>query len=514
MTQPINTLEKRTLSKPCGIGLNNMCCKLCLMGPCQITKNKSTGVCGASLELIVARNILRFITGGASTHCGHALHVAKHLSKEIPDNYIAQKAPEYLYNRWKELGLLPHDQNAQHFIDISESLHLSTMGVDSDYQDVLKWCLKIALIDGYYGLALATDMEDQKIGKPKIKKASLNLGCIDPAKTNIAIHGHEPMLAMSIVEAAKNHPDINLVGVCCTGSTILAQAGIPLSAHFSLQEDVIATGVIDALVVDVHCIMPSVGKLCDCYHTQLITTNDLGRFPNALHMPVATEGQAKEIAEKIISIAKENRQNRNRQAEDLFQKTRPTPKEVAVGFSEYNIDIPHLAQQLSTGQKRGIIGVVGCVNPRAKDEWIAAYTKLSKDYIILTTGCMAFEFGKEELLDGEAIFHMGSCVNNYRIVEILKQISTILQKEIGELDCTISAPMPITEKSAAIGMFFAALGCDVHIGYPHSFASSDLVSTFLQNTLKDCFGNKLLFDETAKEFLTNFMPSTEQYQKD
>ena len=278
MEKKINTIAQRVKQKACGIGRDGLCCKLCLMGPCRLPKKNDLGVCGANQELIVARNILRFITGGASAHLGHAMHVAKYLNKEILNNYIKEKAPNYLYEMWRELGLLPSQKKGIPFLEISEALHTTAMGVNADYQDVLKLAIKMAIIDGYYGLYLATELEQSKIGRPKIKESSINLDSLDIEKVNIAVHGHEPLLAMVLVEEAKKHSDINLVGVCCTGATVLAQAGIPLAAHFSLQEDLIISGLVDALVVDVHCIMPSISKLCDCYHTKLISTNNIARF--------------------------------------------------------------------------------------------------------------------------------------------------------------------------------------------------------------------------------------------
>lgn len=502
------TFQKRLETTPCPIGKQSLCCKLCLMGPCRVVKDESVGACGATMDLIVARNILRFIAAGAATHCGHALHTARHMEKELPENYIKKKAPDYLYSSWEQMGILPSQKSGGHFIDISEALHMTTMGVNADTLSVLANSLKMALIDGYYGLYLATELEDSKIGKPTIKNASVNLNCIDNTKVNIAIHGHEPLLAMSIVNETKNHHDINLVGVCCTGSTILAQAGIPLSAHFALQEDVLMSGVIDALVVDVHCIMPSVGKLCDCYHTKLITTNELGRFANAIHKPIENEQQAKIVAKEIIEIARANKKNRNPLTEKIFPENKKTTTPVSVGFTEENIDIEYIAKQLACNKKKGIIAVLGCVNPRAKDGWVECYQKLAKDYIILTTGCMAFEFGKDGLLDGKNLFHLGSCVNNSRIAEIFRLVSQRLNKKISELNFVVSAPMPITEKSGAIGIFFAILGCDVHIGYPHFFNSNQLVTKLLQKTLKNNFESKLIFDQHPDHFFNSMLPST------
>ncbi len=43
----------------CSYGLTGVCCKICNMGPCKITKKADRGTCGADADLIVSRNLLR-----------------------------------------------------------------------------------------------------------------------------------------------------------------------------------------------------------------------------------------------------------------------------------------------------------------------------------------------------------------------------------------------------------------------------------------------------------------------
>ena len=245
------------------------------------------------------------------------------------------------------------------------------------------------------------------------------------------------------------------------------------------------------MVVDTQCIMPSISDLCECYHTKLITTNELARIPNALHLSMKSEKDAKEIAKEIIKIAKENKKNRIKQTIKLNKK----PNKIIVGFNEDNINTKELANKIKNKEIKGIIGVIGCTNPRTNiNDWINVYKHLSKDYIILTTGCVGFEFGKNDLLDGKRFFHLGSCVNNSRIAEIFKKISEHLEKETTDLPFLISCPMPITEKSIAIGFFFASLGIDVHFGYNFMISSDSNVTRFLENTLRNEFKSKIFLD--------------------
>jgi len=487
--------ERLKSQTPCPFGLDETCCRNCLLGPCRITSTAKRGVCGAEKEVIVARGLTRFVAGGAAAHCGHAYHLLEFLKKKYPENYIKKRAPSYLYKTWKKLGIVP-EVHLEHFKDISEALHATTMGVDADYQDILKWAMRLGIIDGYYGMYLATELEDKEFGSPEIKEGALDLGVISNDKVNIAVHGHELQLASALAEEAKKYKEVNLVGVCCTGAAILARYGVPLAANFVLSEDVIATGAIEAMAVDVQCIMPSLVDLAECYHTKLITTNELGKIPGALHLPVTDEKSAKAVAKRIIKTALENFKNRRK------VNIPATKTKIKVGFTPDNLDLKELFLKIKKKEIKGIIGAIGCNNPRVTEDWVSFYKKMSDlGYIILTTGCIAFKLGQAGLLDGERFFHLGSCVNNARIAEVFRRIANLSNKQITDLPFLISCPAPMTEKAIAIGFFFASLGVDVHFGYSNMFNSEPKVTNFLANILHEDFKSKIFLETSPLKLL-------------
>lgn len=70
-------LEKQ--QPQCGFGELGICCRNCNMGPCRIDpfgEGASRGVCGATADIIVARNLLRSIAAGAAAHSDHGRDVA------------------------------------------------------------------------------------------------------------------------------------------------------------------------------------------------------------------------------------------------------------------------------------------------------------------------------------------------------------------------------------------------------------------------------------------------------
>jgi carbon-monoxide dehydrogenase catalytic subunit len=79
--------------KPCPIGAEGACCRICSQGPCRVPppkkakegeeqKKQAVGLCGATAETIVARNFARMVCGGAAAHNDHSRGVAK-LFKEV-----------------------------------------------------------------------------------------------------------------------------------------------------------------------------------------------------------------------------------------------------------------------------------------------------------------------------------------------------------------------------------------------------------------------------------------------
>ena len=69
--------------------------------------------------------------------------------------------------------------------------------------------------------------------------------------------------------------------MCCTSNEILIRHGIPTAGGFLQQELGIITGMVEAMVVDVQCIMPAIGELAKKFHTKIITTTPKGKMKDA-----------------------------------------------------------------------------------------------------------------------------------------------------------------------------------------------------------------------------------------
>jgi len=485
--------QRAKTTQACPIGASSLCCRHCLIGPCRLIGKQAKGVCGAGKELVMARNLMRIAAAGTACHIGHAQHILNYKKQPMPKDIVKRYAPSYLCALWKKLGIYPDEP----FEEISEALHQTAYGVDSDWKHVLLNCLKLGIVDGYYGLYLATELEDQTLSKPEPRKGWMDLGVISADKTNIAVHGHNPILPAKIVEHCG---DANVVGVCCTGAELLARYGIPLAANMPFSEQVIATGAIEAMVVDTQCVLPSLADIAGCYHTKLITTHDIARMPGALHMPF-TAANADSQAKKIVALAEANRKQRgivdSASIPGGIQRPRtmiPSERiEIWAGWTPENMPITELKNKLRTGKLAGVVAFIGCSNPRVDmDKWAKFAERLIKNnYLVLTTGCIGYELGRHGLLaeKGKA-YHLGSCVNNARVAEVFRLLA---KGKITDENFLVSCPGPVSEKALSIGLFFTALGVSTHFGFSF-LETNEKVKGFLEDTLREMFNSRFFIE--------------------
>ncbi len=563
----------------CPIGRDGMCCKHCFMGPCRITKKTPRGVCGADVDTISARNFGRMVAAGSASHADHGrdmafillaaargetegieikdvkkLHaVAGHLDIEIKDkskeqiaeevavrflndfgrqrgqiSYIS-RAPKKRQALWKEKGLVPTGIDRE----IVEMLHRTHMGVDQDPKSVLHHALKTSLTDGWGGAMLATDISDILYGTPTPVKAKMSAGILKDDEVNIIVHGHEPSLSEMMVVAAdepeiveyarsKGAKGINLAGICCTANEVLMRQGLGSAGNFMNQELILLTGAVEAMVVDVQCIMESLAEVSSHFHTKLITTSPKAHIRGAEHIEFDEE-HAMTVARKVLRVAIDNFPNRKTDTVTLPDYA----EEAIAGYSHeyirymqggtYRGSFRPLNDAIMDGRIQGVVGIVGCNNPRdTQDSGIVGLAKefISRDILVVTTGCGGIACGKQGLLTPETmeaagpglrevceaigispILHVGSCVDNTRILTIATEMVEEggLGDDINELPAVGICPEWMSEKALAIGTYFAASGVYTIFGVGSPVAGSETVSKLMTEGWKKEVGGGLDF---------------------
>lgn len=570
---------------PCNIGSAGMCCKICGMGPCRLTKEGQTGVCGATIDTIQARNFIRAISAGSAAHSDHGRDMAfilkavaqgeaegyilrdiaklrnvateydipiegrapEEIANDLADLYIAQfgqqkgvvapviRAPEKRQALWKEKGVLPRGIDRE----VVEALHRTHIGDDQDPEHILNHAVRTALGDGWGGSLIATDVSDILFGTPAPLVGQANLGVLKEDMVNVVVHGHEPTLSEMIV-AASYDPEIieyakaagakgvNLSGICCTANEILMRQGIPAAGNFLHQELAILTGAVEAMVVDVQCVMQALVGLAENFHTKVITTSPKVKIKGATHIQF-DEHKALTIAKEILKVAIDNYKNRGATSipqvrEDLIPGFSHEYLNYMLGGS-YRASFRPLNDAIMSGRIRGVAAIVGCNNPRSKQDYLHTYVTqelLKQDVLVVETGCGAIASAKLGFLLGEAgldkvgpglreicetvgippVLHMGSCVDNSRILTVLTQMVEEggLGDDIDQIPAVGLAPEWMSEKALSIATYCVASGAYVIFGgaspisgMPDRVSDSDLVLRYISEGWEELYGGKLEF---------------------
>jgi carbon-monoxide dehydrogenase catalytic subunit len=169
-----------------------------------------------------------------------------------------------------------------------------------------------------------------------------------------------------------------------------------------------------------------------------------------------------------------------------------------------------LVDAIVDGSIRGAVAVVGCSNPKIKQD--LGHTELTKrlienDILVLVTGCAAVADGKAGLLVPEAadlagpglsavckalgippVLHLGSCVDNSRILVLAAALANHLGVDIDALPLAGAAPEWYSEKAVAIGAYVVASGIYTVLGTAPPVFGSPNVIKLLTEGLQDVFG--------------------------
>jgi len=576
----------------CGFGTTGLCCRICLQGPCRIDpfgNGPQYGVCGADRDTIVARHLVRMMAAGTAAHSEHGRHIALALlhvgdhtladydvhddqklqvvatrlgvategraqsaivhdlavltlgdyqnqNYDQPCHWLNSSLPAKRLKKLNDLKLLPHNIDAM----VAQSMARTHMGCDADPTNLILGGLRVALAD-LNGEMLATELSDVLFGTPMPVMSSANLGVLKRDAVNVAVNGHNPLLSEIICQMAAELQDeaiaagapagLNIVGVCCTGNEMMMRHGVPLATNYLSQELPILTGVLEAMVVDVQCVMPSLPRLAACFHTKIITTDNQNKIAGATHIPFEEE-KASEIARAILRVAIKNFRLRDVKRIDIPDVT----QEALVGFSTEGIvsalakvnpqdPLQAMIDPIISGEIQGIVLFAGCNNAKIKQDHnylTMAKSLARRNVLVIATGCASGAFAKGGMMTsaataeycgeglrgvltkiGEAagiggalpsVLHMGSCVDNSRSIALATALANKLNVDISDLPLVASAPEVMSEKAMAIGTWSVALGIPTHLGTVPPMVGSDVVTDLVTNVVKAQLGGYFIVE--------------------
>lgn len=573
--------------KPCPIGADSACCKHCAMGPCRLNPKDpyvKVGVCGATIDTIQSRNFARMVDSGTAAHSSHGMFmldlfrgvvngnikaytikdpikleetarsigietdgrdikdIAVDLYHELERTFIqiegeipfAKRVPPKTLETWRKLDIVPRGAMRE----VMELMQRTHSGMDQHYENITRQISRTALADGWGGSMVATEISDILFGTPTPVRAEVNMGCLKKDHVNIIIHGHEPNLVESMLQSV-NDPilvraaeeagaaGINLVGMCCSGLEMLSRRGIPHAGNFMSTEVIMATGAVDAFGVDVQCIMQGLARVAECYGTKLFTTNPSCHIEGVEHIQFE-EHEPSKCTDAIVEHAIVRFKNRKAEVEI------PNITNLGIhGFSHeyinymlggtFRASYTPLNDNIINGRIRGVAGVVGCVNPRVRQDWVhveLVKELIKNDVLVLQTGCSQIALAKAGFYKPEAahlagpglkevceavgmppVLGFGACVDNSRILIACSEMVRVggLGDSISELPVVGAAPEWYSEKAIAIGQYFVASGVFTVFGVTFPI-------------IEDTKFHRLLFEDLEKQGLGKWGFTADPYE--
>ncbi|MBS4021543.1 MAG: anaerobic carbon-monoxide dehydrogenase catalytic subunit [Dethiobacter sp.] len=412
----------------CGFGMTGVCCQLCSHGPCRVTAKASRGICGATADTIVARNLVRLASHGAAAYSHHLEEIAKtikataagktpfkiadegklreiagvvgldntkpanELATELADVILSEMrkgsdeplalvklfAPATRLEAWEKLGVVPGGVLSE----VRDAMTKSMTSINTDPVDLLLTSVRLSLATGYMGLIGTITLQDILLGTPQITKSEADLGIINTETVNIVAHGHVPLVATAVLQASQSEEmqelakaagatGIKVYGSMCTGQELMQRQETTAGGfagqlgNWLIQEYIVATGAADLVMMDMNCSTPGLKTAADRFHTKLVSVDRVVRMEGVTdHIDYEPEKIA-EQAKELITMAIEAFKHRGT---DIVI---PTHKSAAVGgFSVESIlgalggNLDPLLDAVKQGAIKGIVAVVGCTNTR------------------------------------------------------------------------------------------------------------------------------------------------------
>lgn len=381
----------------------------------------------------------------------------------------------------------------------------------------------------------------------------------------------EPVKQQAAAAGAKG---IKLVGCTCVGQDFQLRKAAGTDAFCGhagnnyTSEAVLATGCIDLVLSEFNCTLPGIEPICDALSIPQICLDDAAKKANAQALPYTYE-QKTDISRAIAEKALESYKNRStcqglsqdengrdlagKLAEGLMsiagQKMQGADLEQALtqlvsqsmGKGRRNAMASHgypdaitgvtevtlkeflggsygpLIDLLKQGKIKGIAGVVGCSNLRAKghDVYTVELVKklIKKDILVLSAGCtcgglancglmspQAAELAGENLkavcksLGIPPVLNFGPCLAIGRMELAAGELAGMLGIDLPQLPIVLSAPQWLEEQALADGAFALALGFTLHLGLPPFVTGSPVARDVLTSQMKQLTGGQLIVE--------------------
>ena len=537
----------------CRYCLAGLSCWLCTNGPCRISDKSGAdkGVCGIGNDAMAMRNMLIRNIMGAATYGHHAFEAFRTLKatgegktpftikdvdklkwmcektgvkvsqdvnrmaidladfldlemKITPDQesrMVEVFAPKKRKELWRELHLYP--SGIQH--EVENSIASCLTNVDGDYVSLAKKALRLG-VSTIYTAQIGLEMtQDILFGTPYPHEVNVDLGIMDADYVNIAFNGHQPWIGVATLQKAKQKEyqekarragakGIHIIGSIETGQELLQryevdEVFVGLMGNWLTIEPFLATGTVDAMVMEENCSPPNMDQYAEKYQVALISVSTIIGVPGLEHEMPYYPCKADQMAEDCINIAIENFKKRHGTIKSMVPKH--VTKAIA-GFSTEAVlkaignDLNVLVDVIAKGQIKGVVALANCSTLRnGPQDWNTVnLTKqlIKRDILVVAGGCGnhglevagmcnldAIEQAGQGLqgvcsaLKIPPVLSFGTCTDTGRISMLVTALADHMGVDVSELPIAVTAPEWMEQKATIDGLFAVAYGAYTHL---------------------------------------------------
>ncbi len=161
---------------------------------------------------------------------------------------------------------------------------------------------------------------------------------------------------------------IHIVGSIETGQELLQRfemddVFVGLMGNWLSIEPFLATGTVDAFVMEENCSPPAIDQYAEKYQVALVSVSTIIGVPGTEHKMPYYPGKAEEMAETCINVAIENFKKRHEKIKPMVPKYK---QKAIAGFSTEAVlnaignDLNNLVDVIAKGQLKGIVALANC----------------------------------------------------------------------------------------------------------------------------------------------------------
>jgi len=361
----------------------------------------------------------------------------------------------------------------------------------------------------------------------------VDLGIMDPDYVNIAFNGHQPWIGVAALQMARmqKYQDmakqagakgIHIVGSIETGQELLQRfemddVFVGLMGNWLSIEPFLATGTVDAFVMEENCSPPDIDVYAEKYQVALVSVSTIIGVPGTEHKMPYYPKKADEMAETCINVAIENFKKRHKQIKPMVPKYK---QKAIAGFSTEAVlgaignDLNNLVDVIAKGQLKGIVALANCSTLRnGPQDWNTVnLTKelIKKDILVVAGGCGnhglevagmcnldAIDQAGEGLqgvcraLGIPPVLSFGTCTDTGRISMLVTALADHLDADISDLPIAVTAPEWMEQKATIDGLFAIAYGAYTHLSPTPFITGAPKLVKLLTEDVESLTGGKV-----------------------